>query len=40
MKDSVWIYIKNTMGLPVRFVLETSFIPFGKSNKTKRKYKK
>jgi hypothetical protein len=39
MKDSGWVYIKDTMLLPIRFVVEISFIPFSKSNKTKRKYK-
>ena len=39
MKDSVWIYIKDTMWLPVNFIIETSFIPFSKSNKTKSKRK-
>ena len=40
MKDSGWVYVKDTMWLPIRFVVEISFIPFSKSNKTKRKYKK
>lgn len=42
MKDSGWAYIKDTMWLPVNFIIETSFIPLSKSNKTKskRKYKK
>uniref|UniRef100_A0A6C0DP07 Uncharacterized protein n=1 Tax=viral metagenome TaxID=1070528 RepID=A0A6C0DP07_9ZZZZ len=39
MKDSVWIYIKDTIIFPFIFIAETSFIPFSKSNKTKSKRK-
>jgi len=35
MKDSGWIYIKDTLIFPFRFLMETSFTPFYKSSKTK-----
>ena len=37
MKDSVWIFIKDSIMLPFIFVAETSFVQFSKSNKTKSK---
>jgi len=39
MKDSGWVYIKDTLIFPFRFVFETSFTPFYKSSKTKTKTK-
>jgi hypothetical protein len=35
MKDSGWIYIKDTLTFPIRFMAEISFTPFYKSSKTK-----
>lgn len=37
MKDSVWIYIKDSLLAPVIFVIEFSVMPFTKQKK--RKYK-
>ena len=34
MKDSGWIYIKDTIIFPFRFMAEISFTPFYKSSKT------
>jgi hypothetical protein len=39
MKDSVWIYIKDTLVYPFVFIIETSFAPFYESSKTKTKTK-
>jgi hypothetical protein len=38
MKDSGWLYIKDKLTFPFRFIIETSFTPFYKSSKNK--YKK
>ena len=35
MKDSGWIYIKDTIIFPFRFMAEISFTPFYKSSKTR-----